>query len=72
MFENTEKVPEWAKTMIEGLLEANTSLAAVVKDLSERQTKLEAKFDGKEPEKTKPTKEATEEELDAVSAKLNF
>ena len=72
MIDNTGKVPEWAKTMIEGLVEINKNLSAEVKELSERQTKLEAKYGGKEPENPASQKEATEEELDAVSKKLNF
>jgi len=65
-----EKVPAWAKIMIEGLVKMNGLLADTVKGLQDRQDRIEAKLNGK-PEKEKSASEkVTPEQIKDVCEKL--
>ena len=64
--ESSEEAPKWAKTMIEGMVRMNTRLAETVHALYERQNIIEAKIDGKEPEK-----EPTTKDVEPFSAEMN-
>jgi hypothetical protein len=52
----SNECPVWAKTLIEGMMTVNNALADSIKGLQERQNAIEARFDGKEPEKPEKSK----------------
>ena len=67
---NEEKVPVWARTLIEGLVKANDRLAETVKTLQARQDWIEARLEGKPEKENSASKEPTPEEIKKVCDNL--
>jgi len=65
-----EKVPQWAKTLIEGLVAANDRFVGVVKTIQERQDMIEARLGGKPEKEKSASEEVTPEQIKDVCDKL--